>query len=78
MLWRGKYEWECQRFTYLCVSTHDLTGLLVNRFTVPIPVESLQLTSQAVMLTQEQCMNGGQGDVLIHTAITLKTEMQLR
>lgn len=58
------------RLGYLCVSAHDLAGLLVERLTVPIWVQSLQLTSQPVVLTHKQRVNGRQGDVFVHADVT--------
>lgn len=62
------------RFTHLRVSAHDLAGLLVQSLTVPLWINSLQLTSQAVVLTHKQCVYGSQSDVLVHTHITLTTD----
>lgn len=39
---------------YLCVSAHDLAGLLVEGLTVPLGVESLQLAGQTIVLAQKQ------------------------
>lgn len=58
------------RFSYLCVSTHDLAGLLVEGLAVPVWVYSIQCTSQTVMLTHKQRVNRRQGDVLVHADIT--------
>lgn len=63
------------RFSYLCVSTHNLSGLLVESLAVPVWVESLQFTSQPVVLSQKQRVNGRQSDVLIHTDVTWQAEM---
>lgn len=57
-------------FSYLCVSTHDLAGLLVEGLAVPLPVDSFELASQAVVFAHEQRVDGGQGDVLVHTDVT--------
>lgn len=54
---------------YLCVSAHDLAGLLVEGLTVPLGVESLQLTSQTIVLAQKQGVKRGQGDVLVHADV---------
>lgn len=71
MLWRCAYRiTNALRFSYLCVSTHDLAGLLVEGLTVPLWVYSLQPTSQAVMLTHKQRVNRCQSDVLIHALVT--------
>ena len=63
------------RFCYLCVSPHDFAGLLVERLAVPLRVYSLQLPSQAVVLTHEQSVNRCESDVLVHADVTLQTEM---
>lgn len=55
---------------YLRVSTHDLASLLVERIAVPLWVQSAQQTGQAVMFTQKQRVDRGQGDVLVHANIT--------
>lgn len=59
---------------YLCVSTHDFASLLVERLTVPVWVYLLQGTSQSVMFPQEECVHGGEGDVLIYADVTYQKE----
>lgn len=54
---------------YLCVSAHDLAGLLVEGLTVPLGVEFLQLASETIVLTQKQGVNCRQGDILIHADV---------
>lgn len=68
MVEQGDSEVWC--LLYLGVGTHDLAGLLVESLTVPLGVEPPQFTSQAVVFTQKERVDGSQGDVLIHTDIT--------
>lgn len=42
---------------YLCVGAHDLAGLLVECLTVPVWVQSLQGSGQAVVLAHKQRVN---------------------
>lgn len=60
------------RFCYLCVSTHDLASFLVKGLTGPLWVQFLQLPSQAVVFTHEQCVNRRESHVLIHTDVTCR------
>ena len=61
---------------YLCVSTHDLAGLLVDGLAVPVRVHTSQCASQAVMFPHEQCVNACKSNVLVHTDVTFKRERQ--
>lgn len=63
-------------FIYLCVRAHDLARFLVECLTVPLWIQPLQCTGQAVVLTHKQCVHGRQSDVLVHAHITLGTEKQ--
>lgn len=55
--WRRTSTAGCVSGVYLCVSAHDLAGLLVEGLAVPLGVESLQLASQAIVLAQKQGVN---------------------
>lgn len=58
------------RGVYLCVSAHDLAGLLVEGLTVPLGVKFLQLASQTIVLAQKQGVKRCQGNIFIHTDVT--------
>lgn len=74
MFWRRAQSFRnAAGLDYLRVSTHDLAGLLVESLTVPLWVQPLQLTSQAVVLTQKQRVDGRQSDVLVHADVTWQT-----
>lgn len=55
---------------YLCVSAHDLAGFLVDGLAVPVGVQSLQLTSQTIVLAHKQRVKGCQGNVFVHADVT--------
>lgn len=55
---------------YLCVSAHDLAGLLVEGLAVPLGVQFPQLASQTIVLAQKQGVKRRQGNIFIHTDVT--------
>lgn len=59
---------------YLRVGTHDLARFLVESLAVPLGVESLQITSQTIVLAQKQRVKRCQGDVFVHTDVTWQEE----
>lgn len=59
---------------YLRVGTHDLASFLVESLAVPLGVDSLQTTSQTIVLAQKQRVKRCQGDVFVHTDVTWQEE----
>lgn len=54
----------------LKVSAHDLSCLLVESLSVPVRVECGQVSHQPVVFTHQQCVEGGQSNVLVDSIIT--------
>lgn len=61
----------------LKVCAHDLASLLVEALSVPVRVEGGQRSHQPVVFTQQQRVQGGQGDVLVGSIITCRSRTRL-